>query len=229
MSEHAAEEGKRVLVLGHSFVRRVSEFFEKYEATLIRIQNGQTVRYADKIIGWRVGSNLGFDKRFFQVQFHGEGGLTLNNAKPQKALTSRVIAEVIRNSSPHHVFLDVGSNDLCDVSADPVRLAKQIFSFAEYLTVAYSVEKVIVGSVFPRIGKGVPYPSYNDKVSVLNQQISKMAAGHAQVSVWRHRGFVNPEVPVYNDGGVHLGFMGNGAYACSLKRAISRLEKHVRH
>ena len=52
MSEHAMDEGKRVLVFGYSYIRRVSEFFEKYEAMLICIQNGQPVRRAESAVIW---------------------------------------------------------------------------------------------------------------------------------------------------------------------------------
>ena len=220
-------EGKRVLVIGHSFTRRVDEFLHTLETTLTRIEQGVHFPHSSKIVGWRLSTNLGFDISRFQISFHGVGGLTLHNKRQEKSLTSASLTRVFQQVTPHHVFLDIGSNDLCNPLCTPHKLAKQVFAYIDFLVESFRLEKIVLGTVLPRSGDGIPFPTYNTKVEEYNKTISKMAAGHAIIRVWKHRGFVNPEVPVFSRDGVHLNFMGNGAYACSIKRAVALLEKHL--
>lgn len=108
----------RVLIFGHSFVNRLGSF---------------VANHPDWI-------NLGFFD--IQVQFSGIGGGTVRNG--QKSITSQDKMEAINTFHPHVVVLQIGGNHLSDPACDPVKLARDIVAFAEFLIAGYGVYHVII-------------------------------------------------------------------------------------
>ena len=97
----------RVLVLGHSFVRRLREFVAQthFEGTYY----------------------LNFElSKVCSVLFHGIGGRTVDN-------TIKYDLDNIRSTAPHIVILELGSNDLCDQDSDPESIALSIAALTELL------------------------------------------------------------------------------------------------
>ena len=51
---------------------------------------------------------------------------------------------------PDLVYLEIGSNDLCDITVMPEVLAKHVAAFADYLCLAHGINTVYVGQVLQR-------------------------------------------------------------------------------
>ena len=67
---------------------------------------------------------------------------------------------------PNVVVLEIGSNDLCDISSDPKTVGSTIITLIDRLWVEFSVDWVVVCQTLPQ--KNQPYPKYNSVVSSLN-------------------------------------------------------------
>ena len=96
----AANEKPRVLVLGHSFVRRLREFAAQNHS------------------GGPYDLNLGLSN-ICSIIFHGIGGRTVD-----KMIKNDL--DKIHSAAPNIVVLELGSNDLCDKDTDPETIALSI-------------------------------------------------------------------------------------------------------
>ena len=95
-----------LLILGHSFVRRLQEYVFRRNDT-------------NKV----VGADLGISEQFSNVFYRGIGGLTLDGLMHELPL--------VRDLAVRGVILDIGTNDLSASHVDPVNLAKRIVDFAK--------------------------------------------------------------------------------------------------
>ena len=116
----------RVTVVGHSFIRRLSEDLTK------------SMGYYH---------NFGFKFEVAEVDILEKGGMKIDNAK-QHSL------EIIR-SNPDLVYIELGSNDVCRRWMSPKEIGMDMIDLVDEL-VRLGVKKVIVRETLYRYGKGVP-------------------------------------------------------------------------
>ena len=145
MASHSNTAKKSpVLILGHSFVRRLKEF-----------------------VGSRAQENTySLDFNLTQqcvVSILGIGGRTVDKIVRHDLHNIRRIALEI-------VILEIGSNDLCDESCDAEGVSLAIEALVELLHKDMNVRFTMVCEVIPR--EKPPYTSYNEKVYQLNSYLS---------------------------------------------------------
>ena len=121
------------LVLGHSFVRRFKAFVNRTKSS----------------------RNLNLDDTC-RVFLSGIGGRTVDTLMQFDLAKLQVL-------QPNVVVLEIGSNDLCDISSDPEAVGSLIITLINRLRVEFSVDWVVVCQTLPR--KKQPYPEYNSAVS----------------------------------------------------------------
>ena len=95
---------------------------------------------------------------------------------------------------PEIVFLQIGSNDLCDHEKSPESIAKSIIDLVNRLILNYNVKFVALMQIFHRLHPSRPVryrvdPSwYNPRVDSTNLKLSAQAnPDHS--CLWRHKGF----------------------------------------
>lgn len=160
--------------------------------------------------------HLGLDPSVYEVQCVGFGGLSL---KQRHRLHS--VDRLLHNA--HLVFLDIGSNDLCDVSASPEKFVNDLLSYAMYLYEGLGVRTVVVGQLLPR--RVLPDPLYNDRVVQVNKILqSRIYSTSLPIVFWRHRGLWKSDKDVYCMDGVHLSSqIGYPKYLRSVRDCIIRV------
>ena len=181
-----------VLILGHSFVRRLREF--------VRCRAHGHTFYVD--------FNL---TQQCDVSILGIGGRTVDKIM-------RHDLHQIRRMAPEIVILELGSNDLCDESCDAESVSLAIEALVELLHKDMNVRFTMVCEVIPR--EKPPYTSYNEKVYQLNSYLHKALNNASFAKTWRHRGLSNPAVNIYMPDGIHLNEAGNKALYRSYRGAI---------
>ena len=140
------------LVLGHSFVRRLKAFSNKN----------------------RSSRNLNLEDTC-RVFLSGIGGRTVDKLIQFDLAKLHVL-------QPNVVVLEIGSNDLCDISSDPETIGSTIITLIDSLRVEFSVDWVVVCQILPR--KNQPYPEYNSAVSSLNSWLKKYAINNRACHIW---------------------------------------------
>ena len=111
------------------------------------------------------------------VHLHGIGGLTV--AKLHRDLG------IVSFLSPHMVILEIGMNDLANLS--PEVAGSEIEELVRLLLDTFSVW--VVGVV------GAPF--FNSAALILNQYLGGILEPIPNVFCWHHRGFNNPSVHPY--------------------------------
>ncbi|XP_033731234.1 uncharacterized protein LOC117320859 [Pecten maximus] len=182
-----------VLILGHSYIRRLDQMTNDFRLDCI---------------------NFGLDGTRVQVYCYGLGGGTI--CPGPKSLQHKLT--LLRDIHPKIVILQCGGNDLsreCDVN----ELARKIINFASLVMNAPSVQRVVIGQLLPRFSQRLRH-SYNEDVVKLNLALEAMASKQDFLSFWHHRGFwANPR-PLYARDTVHLNEVGMRKYYRSMKAAI---------
>ena len=169
----------KVLIFGHSFVHRLGSF-----------------AYEKRDKGWY---NLGFDGTEIQVEYSGLGGGTLRPGP--KSVQKADFMKVISLYQPGTVFLQIGGNDL-DREDNPISLARDIISFANYLITCYDVSHVIVGQLIPRFSG--TRSDYNDKVIVVNNHLELELKFVNNITFWKHRGIWKNTRAIMSRDNVHF-------------------------
>ena len=189
----AATPTPRVLVLGHSFVRRLQEFAAQTRS------------------GGTYDLNLELS-RVCSVFFHGIGGRTVDK-------TIKYDLAKIRSTAPNIVILELGSNDLCDKDSDPESIALSIVALAELLRTDLKLRFVVVCEVIARLKE--PFCGYNQKAAQTNGHLRESLRETPATKCWQHRGLIQPSHnAVYAPDGIHLNSMGNKALYRSYRGAI---------
>ena len=165
----------KVVILGHSFIRRLRDFVFT------------TPDYG----------NLRLFSSQFSVKFRARGGLTIGQLASSSNLVNFVGGDIC--------FLQIGSNDLCNVSLPVKDIANAITSFALFLIVSGKVNIVIIGQVFFR-SPHVTDPRYNDRVIELNMLLESICVNSdLRLKFWHHHGFWNDQnMSHLSPDGVHL-------------------------
>lgn len=145
-----------ILVLGHSFTRRLQK--------------------------WCVDNhlaNMNLDPNRFQVYWHGiSGGTIMHPARP-KSLWSEM--DVACNLGADIVFLDIGSNDLCDRHTSAEALFQQLLAFARAL-ISSSCRTVVFSQILHRQGSS----DYNSRVDSTNSLLREACDGDSNLIFWSH-------------------------------------------
>ena len=199
----AAQDLPTVLILGHSFVQRMSHFLTRIPQYKIPPSSFSADFHLRKVCS---------------VRMLGIGGRTI-----EKVI--RMDLETIRTLSSKHLVLELGSNNLCDRDWPPEAIGEAILAFVELLWSDLQLEHVMLCKIITR--QRQPYPQYNDRVAALNSFLTEACKLHPHVTVWQHRGLVNPSINIFLTDGMHLNKIGTKALYKSYRRAILLSLKQV--
>ena len=194
-----------VLILGHSFVRRATDY----------IQLNPTL------------SNLGLSKDTHDIHFISRPGCHARNLRNSFSQ----ILEI----QPDLILLDIGTNDLTVMSPQQLfsqvyAVAQDIIDMCQVKRVV--LLQVLPRTVEGRWGQPPPFQekveSYN---SLLKSQVyqDKMSSVSPQPTIgfWFHKGFRTDISSLISDG-VHLNDAGLPLYIRSLRRAVLKASPEVR-
>ncbi|XP_033730355.1 uncharacterized protein LOC117320478 [Pecten maximus] len=182
-----------VVILGHSFIRRLRELTEQESAF----------------------HNLRLSKEQFKITFRAKGGLTLEKLKSKN--------ELLAFHSPDIVFLQIGGNDLGNIS--PFVLVQRILELVNALLLVNKAKSVIIGQLFWRDPR-VSGKTYNDKVIGANQLLAQGTKTSRRITFWQHRGgFWKRDLSFLKKDGVHLNPTAQRKYLQSVKAAILTASK----
>ena len=191
----------RVLVFGHSFVRRLKDYLE-----LISKPNSADAGAHE---AWL---NLKFDWAKLTVFYLGIGGLTL----PKAGEELHRIAQL----NPDVVFIQLGDNDADNSQACPSRIAEQLTQFvASILTAAPNIKHVFWGQLLHRPAPRINPEDYRAHIHAINQLIKEKES--RVLHYWPHKGLWRAADRLYCDG-VHLNTRGHLLLARSIRGAILR-------
>ena len=186
-----AERVPKVLILGHSFVKRLQSDLEKK-------------------FDHRVSTTFGLVGTA-EVHLYGVGGRTVAKIKNYDL-------EVVRQLKSDVVILEVGTNDLSSVSPEVV--GSSIEDLVVTLKSVYSVSIVCVCHVITR-GKSTLHPNFFwECARVLQQYLEVVLDPLACVFCWRHKAFTRPDQDFYSRDGVHLNVTGQYLLYRSYRGAI---------
>ena len=136
-------------------------------------------------------------------------------------------------NTPDLIYLEIGSNDLCDINVMPEKLAKHVAAFADCLCVAYKIPAIYVGQVLQRFKMSdkcvISVSEYKRRVIAYNKALeARLQRVQNCVQFWRHRGgFWGKNANLFKKDGVHLSLeKGMPKYIRSLQQAVSHARSH---
>ena len=186
-----ASAAATVLILGHSFVKRLKS----------DIETG---------FDSRVDGNFNLHGSAF-VHMFGVGGRTFSKLQAHDL-------NVISRLAPDVVILEIGTNDLSQ--SGPEVVASEIEVLVSLLREKYSVRVIGVCQVIPRGQSYAGFQSFNIKVPVLHQCLSALLEHIDNVFCWYHKGFSNLSQTRLTHDGVHLDPLGQYFLYRSYRGAI---------
>lgn len=186
-----AHSQPKVLILGHSFVRRLQSDLRSNFDT-------------------RASVDFGF-RGTTTVYMHGIGGRTVS--KLQKHDLS-----VVSSLSPDIVILEIGTNDLS--FSKPEVVGSNIEELVRLLLDHFSVRVIVVCHVTSRAKSHAIKSNFNDKTAILNQYTRVVLEQFSPVLCWTHRGFTNTSVTPFLPDGVHFNYTGQYILYRSYRGAI---------
>ena len=187
----------RVLVLGHSFIRRTVDFMK----TNIPEYDNFHLKY-DQV----------------QVSFLGEGGATIQSMVDKLTTTEVDVVDVVR---PELVLIQLGTKELSWHKTRPDRLGEDMKVLIEEL-LDRRVKRVVICKTLGRSKAGMPVdmPHYNGRVTVYNNWIRQNLTAEPRVEVWNHRGFRLNIAKHVDKKGTHMNKYGQLKIYRSYKGAI---------
>ena len=190
----------RVLVLGHSFVRRLEHFMG--QTSLPCVENNFALPSST------------------ELKFHGIGGRTL-------PLLLRYDLPVIRAFKPTVILLEIGSNDLCNPNIATHELANDIVQLIVRFHFQFGVDHVILGQILPRITPPPQCPDYNARVHALNRILLTCLKYIHFATIWFHLKVTNHSLLLFANDGVHLNMAGNHLLHHSYRNALSVCQRRL--
>ena len=190
----------KVVVIGHSFVRRLRDHLTS--------ERGQ-------------GHNLGLDPNMVNVVMYAQGGMTADRLRQHHF-------QFIRNQLPDIVYIELGCNDLTDPSLSPAQIATDLHNLAHSI-LQLGVSQVVVGQTLWREDAGIPddMPDYNMRVVHLNNHLQQQLRATPGSSFWHHRGMWRSSHPIISVDGAHLTRIGNHRLYRSIRGAIIQAVQRV--
>ena len=203
-SRHTCEKTK-VLILGASHVRRLAE-----HAHDTNLQSS----------GFSPNLNL----KQCNLQFFGIGGRTVKKLR-------KFDLHVVRRFKPDVIFLQIGSNDLCDMTlpgipVTPKLVANSITKLVHTLHLQYGVSHIVVGQCIKRKVLPRRMSDYNNRVCNLNTALCRLLSDVPYSSYWRHIGFWKPGTNIYIDG-IHYNLLGQKLLYRSIRGGILHSLRHL--
>lgn len=180
------------LLVGHSFVRRMTEFIERNQ------EDGSYTHTFDL-------------ESTCTVKTIGTGGRTVDKL-------IKYDLQDIRDTVSNVVILDIGSNDLCDEQSDPDTVALSIIALVEILIKDLKLRCLVLCQVLPR--KKQPFTEYNERVWQLNGLLKEAVKGIQGAKFWIRRGLCNPSQNIFTRDGIHLNTAGHQALYRSYRGSI---------
>ena len=193
-----AGEVPKVLILGHSFVKRLSR---------------DLVRGSDSRLD--VSFNL---VGMASVRLAGVGGRTVEKLR-------RFDLTVISSYEPDVVILEIGTNDL---SADAPEVVGSAIDDLVHLLLEYvSVSVVGWCCVIPRAISHADSALFHQRAKILNNYVRVVLEPVPKVFCWEHRVFNHPAKDFYLPDGIHLNTSGQyhlfRSYRGAIMKALSFL------
>ena len=175
----------RVLILGHSFVRRTHDFIK---SNLVEFDNFH-IRYSEA-----------------QVSIKGIGGATIQDYIDKLTTKGLDIVDVVR---PEVVILQLGTKELSWHSVRPDLLGEDMRRLVIEL-LDRRVKRVVICKTLKRGTAGIPptMPHYNGRVTVFNNWTRDNLGIHPRVDIWNHRGFWKDIEKHVDKKGVHMNDYG---------------------
>ena len=177
------------LILGHSFVRRIRD---------------------DLSSRFHPRTDLNFNLSDATACFHGVGGRTVHKLRTYDLY-------VVRRLKPEVIILEIGTNDLANLSPEVV--GSEIEELVSLLLETFSVRIIGVCHVIPRGISFAGCDRFLQCFSSLKQYLSVVLA-FAQVFCWTHSSFSSPSKPFYLADGVRLSPVGQYLLYRSYRGAI---------
>ncbi|XP_061192392.1 uncharacterized protein LOC133200619 [Saccostrea echinata] len=199
----------KVLILGHSFIRRFENF--------VSISSDH-----------RVTPNLNLNSEELQIFYLGYGGASLAQIRAQGT-------RYVRNLRPDVVLLQAVSNDLCRRNTSVEDIFHELADFVIYFRDAEDVKKVVVLQTLHRIPPTrrirfhVDTEWFNKIVDELNRRMSNYLQNVEGAAFFRLSGFwcPNNQRTAFLADGVHLNNQGNKKYYNNLRAVIVSLIKSI--
>ena len=184
---------QHVVLLGHSFVRRLRDFMDSSDQHC----------------------NLRLNETLFDITFRAQGGLTI-----PRLIHERKDLYNFTHACPNIVHLQIGGNDLSDKNTTTLSVANEIFSFAHFLHYGLHINIVVIGELLWRDPMRV-HSEYNKNVTDTNSALYNMIQtdGIPNIIFWRHHGFWKDFSHICHDG-VHLNDVGMKKYFRSIRNAV---------
>ena len=187
----------RVLVLGHSFIRRTLDFIK---TDYLNYDN--------------------FHLRYNQVQvsFLGIGGATIQDITAKLTTEELDIVDVVR---PELVVIQLGTKELGWHTVRPDELGEDMRLLVNEL-LDRRVRRVVICKTLWRgkAGKPPTMPHYNGRVTVYNNWIKANLTADPRVASWNHRGFTADIEKHVDKKGLHMNDYGQLKLYRSYKGAI---------
>ncbi|CAG2215736.1 unnamed protein product [Mytilus edulis] len=117
----------------------------------------------------------------------------------------------------------VGGNDLSSEN-EPVKIARDISVFADYIINCYHDNHVVIGQLLPRYSER-PEAYYNNKVYIVNKELSHLVKERDNATFWHHRGLWKNTPDLLLKDKVHLNDEGMEIYARSVRAAVGSLSR----
>lgn len=181
-----------ILILGHSFVRRLQTFLTEHH---------------DR----RAAHNMNLPHE--NISFLGIGGRTVS-----KMLSLDL--DKIKAFQPKVIILELGTNDLCVVGQRPESVGSDIEHLVQVLHDHCGAEFIMVCLVIYRSAIPPHVPDFSHKVDLLNKYLKVVLEPLPYAEAWSHRGLQSPSIAVLCRDGVHGNAAGNYALYRSYRRAI---------
>lgn len=182
-----------VLVLGHSFVRRLREDLDAQ---------------FDK----RASSNFHLPASGYVI-LHGTGGRTVDKLR-------KYDLTFVQTNKPDIIILEIGTNDLSHLAPEVV--GSKIEELAHLLRDQYKVRVVGVCQVIGRNVPHSQDPDhgFNAKAALLRQYLSVVLADEPGIFLWTHREFCRCDRILLSPDGVHCNDKGQYSLYRSYRGAI---------
>ena len=181
----------RSLILGHSFLRRMKVFLK------------------NNAVNSSLNEHFDLENSCI-VKLIGNGG-----SKFKRLMRYNLRATTTR---PDILVLEIGSNDLCDPSAEPEIIGEIITAFVDVLRYEIQHKFTVICQVIPC--RNPPFPKYNRRVKKLNKCLQDTLADSSVVKFWRHRGLNNPTRDIYVRDEIHFNKRGHKALYCSYRGTL---------
>ena len=182
-----------VLILGHSFVKRLKR---------------------DLLCGFDARASPTFDlQKDALVHLYGVGGRTVPKLM-------KFDLSLVASLQPDIVILEIGTNDLSVSRPDIV--GSSIDDLVGMLIGEFRVRVVGVCKVIPRTGSEPEVFDFNEKVPLLNNYLDVVLEHRPLVFSWLHKGFLRPSVYPYLPDGVHVNSFGQYALYRSYRGAVMK-------